>query len=85
MRARPESNGFKDLLDAGLRRYDRFKVNETAAILIVSSPSGGGMATPANTNRVGGMIKTQMREEILYREALAMGLDKDDSVVCRRT
>ncbi len=31
-----------------------------------------------------GLIQQQVREEILYREALAMGLDKDDSVVRRR-
>ncbi len=31
-----------------------------------------------------GMIKTQIREEVLYREALAMGLDQNDSIVRRR-
>lgn len=31
-----------------------------------------------------GLIASQIREEVLYREALAMGLDKDDSVVRRR-
>ncbi|TDJ46120.1 MAG: peptidyl-prolyl cis-trans isomerase [Gammaproteobacteria bacterium] len=31
-----------------------------------------------------GLIKQQIREEVLYREALAMGLDKDDMVVRRR-
>jgi len=31
-----------------------------------------------------GMIEQQVREEVMYREALAMGLDKNDSVVRRR-
>jgi len=31
-----------------------------------------------------GMINAQIREEVLYREALAMGLDQNDSIVRRR-
>jgi hypothetical protein len=31
-----------------------------------------------------GMVESQVREEVLYREALAMGLDKDDMMVRRR-
>jgi peptidyl-prolyl cis-trans isomerase C len=31
-----------------------------------------------------GMIEAQIREEVFYREALAMGLDKEDSIVRRR-
>jgi parvulin-like peptidyl-prolyl isomerase len=31
-----------------------------------------------------GLINAQVREEILYREALAMGLDQDDTIVRRR-
>lgn len=31
-----------------------------------------------------GMIKQQVREEIMVREALAMGLDKNDSIIRRR-
>jgi len=31
-----------------------------------------------------GMIDQQIREEVMYREALAMGLDKNDSIVRRR-
>ena len=31
-----------------------------------------------------GMIEAQIREEVLYREALAMGLDKEDAIVRRR-
>ncbi len=31
-----------------------------------------------------GLIENRIKEEILYREALAMGLDKDDTIVRRR-
>ena len=31
-----------------------------------------------------GLIETRIKQEILYREALAMGLDKDDEIVKRR-
>ena len=31
-----------------------------------------------------GMVEAHVREEILYREALAMGLDRDDTIVRRR-
>lgn len=31
-----------------------------------------------------GMIEQQIREQVMYREALAMGLDKDDAIVRKR-
>jgi peptidyl-prolyl cis-trans isomerase C len=31
-----------------------------------------------------GLVENRVREEVLYREALAMGLDKDDNIVKRR-
>jgi len=31
-----------------------------------------------------GMVETKIRQEVLYREALAMGLDKNDEIVKRR-
>jgi len=37
-----------------------------------------------NQQELQGLIESQIREEVLYREALAMGLDKDDGVVRRR-
>jgi len=30
------------------------------------------------------MVEDKVREEVLYREALAMGLDKNDTIVKRR-
>jgi len=37
--------------------------------------------TPAEFGR---MVETKVEEEVLYREGLAMGLDKDDTIVKRR-
>ena len=37
-----------------------------------------------NQQELQGLIESQIREEVLYREALAMGLDEGDSVVRRR-
>jgi peptidyl-prolyl cis-trans isomerase C len=37
--------------------------------------------TPSQWNS---LIETKVREEVLYREALAMGLDRDDTIVKRR-
>ena len=39
---------------------------------------------PPTTEELQGLIDAEIREEILYREALAMGLDKDDTIVRRR-
>ena len=40
-----------------------------------------GSPTPEDMRR---LIGNKVREEILYREALALGLDKGDSIVKRR-
>ncbi len=39
---------------------------------------------PPGDQEMIGLIENRIREEILYREALAMGLDKDDTIVKRR-
>ncbi len=39
---------------------------------------------PPTSAEMDGVIAAQVREEVLYREALAMGLDQGDSVVRRR-
>lgn len=39
---------------------------------------------PPLPNELQGLIDSFVREEVLYREALAMGLDRDDTVVRRR-
>ena len=39
---------------------------------------------PPTTTEIDGLIESYIREEVLYREALAMGLDRDDPIVRRR-
>jgi peptidyl-prolyl cis-trans isomerase C len=39
---------------------------------------------PPTPEELQGLVQYKVREEILYREALAMGLDKDDTIVKRR-
>ena len=39
---------------------------------------------PPTEQEMLGLIESRIKEEILYREALAMGLDKDDTIVRRR-
>jgi len=39
---------------------------------------------PPTPDELDGLIRSTVREEILYREALAMGLDRDDTVIRRR-
>ncbi|MFN3672718.1 MAG: peptidyl-prolyl cis-trans isomerase [Bosea sp. (in: a-proteobacteria)] len=39
---------------------------------------------PPTADEVKGLIDDHVKEEILYREALALGLDKDDTVIRRR-
>src|SRR5262245_63614029 len=39
---------------------------------------------PPTPDEFSGMVENKVQEEILYREGLAMGLDKDDTIVKRR-
>jgi len=39
---------------------------------------------PPTASELRGMIDDQLKEEILYREALALGLDKNDEIIRRR-
>jgi len=39
---------------------------------------------PPIADELQGLIEAHVREEVLYREALALGLDKDDTIVRRR-
>ena len=39
---------------------------------------------PPSQHELDGLVEDYIREEVLYREALAMGLDKDDTIVRRR-
>ena len=39
---------------------------------------------PPTPEELGRLVESRIQEEVLYREALAMGLDKDDTIVKRR-
>jgi len=39
---------------------------------------------PPTAQELAGLVEERVREEIFYREALAMGLDRDDTIVRRR-
>jgi len=39
---------------------------------------------PPTQEEIQSLLEIRIREEVLYREALAMGLDKDDTIVKRR-
>ncbi len=39
---------------------------------------------PASADELAGLIRDRVREEVYYREALALGLDKDDTIIRRR-
>ncbi len=39
---------------------------------------------PPTPEELGGLIEDHVREDVYYREALAMGLDRDDTIVRRR-
>jgi len=50
-------------------------------IVIAWRAQGRPMPTP---EQMASLVQIRIREEILYREALALGLDKDDAIVKRR-
>lgn len=39
---------------------------------------------PPNQQELDALVEDHIREEVIYREALAMGLDKDDTIIRRR-
>jgi hypothetical protein len=39
---------------------------------------------PPTREELAGLIRAQVRGEVYYREALALGLDKDDTIIRRR-
>src|SRR6185295_10756173 len=39
---------------------------------------------PPTPEELAGLVRDRVREEVYYREAMALGLDRDDSVIRRR-
>lgn len=62
---------------------ERIVVSETRVTSLVSSFERAWLRPPTEAE-LQGLIDDHVREEILYREALVLGLDRDDLVVRRR-
>ena len=59
----------------------QLSLDDLAQLALIFQSQWRREPTPEEFNR---MVENKVQEEILYREALAMGLDKDDTIVKRR-
>ena len=59
----------------------RLSLDEIAQLTVLHQSQWRRPPTPQELER---MVENKVQQEILYREALAMGLDKDDEIVKRR-
>jgi parvulin-like peptidyl-prolyl isomerase len=59
----------------------QLSLEELAQLAVIFQSQWRREPTPEEFNR---LVENRVQEEILYREALAMGLDKDDTIVKRR-
>src|SRR5260221_3104958 len=55
--------------------------DDISQLTLMWQAQGQPPPTPEEMQR---LLESRIREEVLYREALAMGLDKDDTIVKRR-
>jgi parvulin-like peptidyl-prolyl isomerase len=69
---RPTTAGSKEI---------RVSLDEIAQLTLLFQAQWRRPPTPQELER---MVENKVQQEILYREALAMGLDKDDEIVRRR-
>ncbi|MCP4691706.1 MAG: hypothetical protein GY859_26905 [Desulfobacterales bacterium] len=69
--------------DEGARDSDRIVVTQGRIENLKKSFKKRWLRPPAEAE-LKGLVEDHIKEEVLYREALAMGLDKDDTVVRRR-
>jgi peptidyl-prolyl cis-trans isomerase C len=65
----------------GQRRRIELTVDDLRQLSIAWVAQGRPEPTP---DEMAGLVESRVREEILYREALALGLDRDDTIVRRR-
>ncbi len=68
----PESDAAGEIV---ISSVDVTKMRDTIALM---------QGRPATDEEVNAVIEAQIREEVLYREGLAMGLDRDDALVRNR-
>ncbi len=59
----------------------KLSIDELSQLVLVFQAQWRREPTPEEFNR---MVESKVQGEILYREAMAMGLDKDDEIVRRR-
>jgi peptidyl-prolyl cis-trans isomerase C len=59
----------------------RFTLDEVAQLVLLFQSQWRRPPTPQELER---LVENKVQQEILYREALAMGLDRDDEIVKRR-
>ena len=59
----------------------QLSLDDLAQLALIFQSQWRREPTPEEFNR---LVEQKVQEEILYREALAMGLDKDDKIVKRR-
>ena len=64
-------------------RADRVVVS-AAQVELLAEGFAGTWQRPPTAQELEGLVEDHVREEIYYREALAMGLDRDDVIVRRR-
>lgn len=74
---------FYQVADTESDRLDRLVVSQ-ADIERLASQWQRQWKRPPSNQELNGMIESYIRESILYREALALGLDQDDVIVRRR-
>jgi hypothetical protein len=68
---------------AGAARADRIVVS-AATVETLAGNWARIRQRPPTPTELEGLIDDHIREEVLYREALALGLDKDDTIIRRR-
>lgn len=74
---------FYNLQNEGLVENNRIVISKAEIDRLIAVWEKKRQRLPTK-NELQGMIEQQIREEVMYREALAMGLDKNDGVVRRR-
>lgn len=69
--------------DGSRREPDRIVITE-GQIAALSSTFARTWLRPPTRTELDGLIQDRLREEVFYREAKALGLDRDDTIIRRR-
>lgn len=72
-----------NLQNKGLVENNRIVISEAETDRLIALWEKKRLRLPTQ-DELQGLIEQQIREEVMYREALAMGLDQNDSIVRRR-